>query len=102
MPASVNEFRAGHIARRVGSEEQHPIGDILSSAGLLKRYAGSGRLIGINWRVASREGWYFRPIRRVDHSGVDRVDPDAVAGCRAFHRGFREQPYTFFGRTKIV
>jgi hypothetical protein len=44
-PAVDYEFRPRHVAGRVGSEEQHSIGDILRLSGPAERHPGSGHLV---------------------------------------------------------
>src|SRR6266850_4651723 len=90
-----DEFRTGHIARCVGGEEQYAIADVLRLPGPAERHAGLCYSVRIEWRVAPGGARYLCPDRCIDHTGMDGIDANIVAGCRTLHRnGFGKEPYT--------
>jgi hypothetical protein len=62
------------------------IRDVLCLASPAQRHPALGHLVGVNRRVAPGGRWDLRPNRRVDHPGMDCVDPDPIAGRRTLHR----------------
>ena len=90
-----HEFRACHVAGRIGSEDECSVRYALRLPGPAKRHSGLGDFVPVDWLVAACARRYLRPNRRVDDPRMNRVDPDIVASCRAFHRyRFCEQPDT--------
>ena len=98
-----DEFRSGHVARCIGGEIQHALRDFHGMAGAAERRRQSWRALPdrsarfVRCPVAFRRN--LAPDRRVDDAGMHRVDADAVAERRAFHRDrLGEQPHAALGR----
>ncbi len=78
-----DELGAGDVARCIGGEIQHAVGDVACLAGIAERRRQFRALLRIDRRiahVAGRSGRDLAPDRRVDDAGMHGVDADAVAG----------------------
>ena len=67
-----HEFRACHVAGRIGSEDECSVRYALRLPGPAKRHSGLGDFVPVDWLVAACARRYLRPNRRVDDAGMNR------------------------------
>src|SRR6516164_10439223 len=75
-----HELSSRYVAGGIGGQIQDAVGDVARLAGAPQRGSQLCKLRRIHRRVrAGGSRRKLTPDRRVDNTGMDRVDPDAVA-----------------------